>query len=534
MKKYQDALLANIERQLEEWFEGSEELIPSGDVGRFLHSVAGTAGSIGLTELSAVAAGLMEKLEQTPMAYWLRDDLRDFLLPVVSAGFAETNREEETEDGGAPAPKPVLDSDAPLVLVLDDDPVFLMYLKEELERSGYATLTATRLGQAVHYVHEYEPRAVVANLHLQGENGFDMLRELGDKLSSLFIPVTILSRDDTKRNRIDAFELGADDFMAKPVDMDELRARLSRQLRRKSAFDRILTRDELTGAYRRNALEEIHRHHQEDQSAGTGPFAVAMLDIEGLGRINGERGFREGDRLLSKLADQLQAQLSRSDRLVRYGGSRFVLYFRAPAGEEPSAVLASWTREFERSQPYGVAVRTGMTEVAGRETGMELALSRASEALQQAKRRAGGETGDGGIRAAAGPSGIRAAIVDDDSVVRTMLQEYVKTCFPAGVPLDVRTFRDGEQFMNDEWSRDSVPCFVILDRMMPRMDGIEVLQRLRQSAESSRYTVLMLTNKKSESDIVKALELGADDYVTKPFSLKELEARIRRLTGRMV
>ena len=73
------------------------------------------------------------------------------------------------------------------------------------------------------------------------------------------------------------------------------------------------------------------------------------------------------------------------------------------------------------------------------------------------------------------------------------------------------------------------PDMVILDWMLPRLDGLEVLRRLRQSAPTP---VLMLTARSEETDRVVGLEVGADDYLTKPFSMRELVARVRALLRR--
>ena len=71
------------------------------------------------------------------------------------------------------------------------------------------------------------------------------------------------------------------------------------------------------------------------------------------------------------------------------------------------------------------------------------------------------------------------------------------------------------------------PDLILLDLMMPGMNGLEVCQRLRGDTRTSRIPVLMLTAKAEESDKVVGLEMGGDDYVTKPFSVRELLARVR-------
>src|SRR6266849_9141639 len=73
------------------------------------------------------------------------------------------------------------------------------------------------------------------------------------------------------------------------------------------------------------------------------------------------------------------------------------------------------------------------------------------------------------------------------------------------------------------------PALVILDWLLPKLDGLEVLRRLRQAAPTP---VLMLTARGEEADRVVGLELGADDYLTKPFSMRELVARVRALLRR--
>ena len=80
-----------------------------------------------------------------------------------------------------------------------------------------------------------------------------------------------------------------------------------------------------------------------------------------------------------------------------------------------------------------------------------------------------------------------------------------------------------------EITQSRLPDLVILDIMLPGIDGMQVCRRLRANPETRRIPVLMLTAKGEEADIVAGLELGASDYMTKPFSGKVLAARVRRL-----
>jgi DNA-binding response OmpR family regulator len=77
------------------------------------------------------------------------------------------------------------------------------------------------------------------------------------------------------------------------------------------------------------------------------------------------------------------------------------------------------------------------------------------------------------------------------------------------------------------------PDLVVLDLMLPEMDGLEICKRLRSKRETAMLPVIMLTAKAEESDTIVGLELGADDYVTKPFSPKTLVARVKALLRRL-
>jgi DNA-binding response OmpR family regulator len=95
----------------------------------------------------------------------------------------------------------------------------------------------------------------------------------------------------------------------------------------------------------------------------------------------------------------------------------------------------------------------------------------------------------------------------------------------------VLSARDGKSGLS--MARKHQPDLVILDIMMPEMDGLEVCRRLRQDPATADIPILMLTAKAEEPDRVLGLELGADDYVAKPFGVRELLARVKALLRRL-
>ena len=117
-------------------------------------------------------------------------------------------------------------------------------------------------------------------------------------------------------------------------------------------------------------------------------------------------------------------------------------------------------------------------------------------------------------------------IVEDDSSIREMLRYYFQS-----TGNEVRTYESGEEFFAAEQGRPA-PSIYLLDIMLPGMDGLEILRRLRASLTTADVPVIMLTARTAEMDRVAGLESGADDYVVKPFGLMELQARIKAVLRR--
>ena len=118
-------------------------------------------------------------------------------------------------------------------------------------------------------------------------------------------------------------------------------------------------------------------------------------------------------------------------------------------------------------------------------------------------------------------------IIEDDSDIAESLQYNLER-----EGLSVVVALTGEQGLVDALDQTKPPSLIILDLMPPGMNGIELCRRLRREPLTRRTPIIILTAKASESDRVAGLDLGADDYITKPFSVRELLARVRAVLRR--
>jgi len=117
------------------------------------------------------------------------------------------------------------------------------------------------------------------------------------------------------------------------------------------------------------------------------------------------------------------------------------------------------------------------------------------------------------------------AVLDDEEDILELLRTYLTK---AG--FKVVALAEPEKFLKTVAKEP--PDLILLDLMLPGTDGLEICRYLKKSPETASVPIIMLTARSQEADRVTGLELGADDYVTKPFSLRELEARIKAVLRR--
>lgn len=118
---------------------------------------------------------------------------------------------------------------------------------------------------------------------------------------------------------------------------------------------------------------------------------------------------------------------------------------------------------------------------------------------------------------------MKIIVIEDDDDIRKLIEYALKNA-------DFKV--EGYEKAGDFFSAETDGDLFLLDIMLPDMDGIQILQRLKKSTKYRETPVIMLTAKNSEFDIVNALDKGADDYITKPFGVMELISRVKAMLRR--
>lgn len=357
------------------------------------------------------------------------------------------------------------------------------------------------------------------------KEGYSVWAEIADYCEARYIPIIAVAEEPPPE-----LALFADAFL-RPSDETGLRVQLLKLIgRRERILDQILI-DPMTGVYRSRYLRREVELQLSDLKRSHEMFSLVYLDVDpSVSSPNSRRTATQG------LIDLIQKSIRPTDRLALHSEGGFVLVLPKTAKEDALKLMNRLTRSFaaltfdtpegELRATFSAKVRefvqSGMTadeclalmpfadEEPIRRNGLVLD---ASDDLNSQVRK------------------LMVAVIDDDRLIRELLKHQLADIGDERFEVEIRTFADGEQFFNDPWHRQNERFLVIIDRIMPKMDGLEVLTRIRDGYDRRKYLCVMVSSKGAETDIAMAIQRGANDYVVKPFSLKELRARISRLIG---
>jgi diguanylate cyclase (GGDEF)-like protein len=231
----------------------------------------------------------------------------------------------------------------PRILVVDDDPAARQLLSDLLEGEGYAVTTTPDGLSALAAVERAVPAVIISDVSMPGMDGFELVRELRARTASADVPILLLSAIAQPTRRVTGLDLGADDFVAKPVDLDELLARiraLLRRARQREEIERRATLDLLTGVLNRTGLDAALHREQQRALRNDEPLSILMIDLDKFKALNDEHGHLAGDRALRCVANALLAAVRSSDYVGRYGGDEFIIVLPSSSAASAAKLAA--------------------------------------------------------------------------------------------------------------------------------------------------------------------------------------------------
>ncbi|MBK8003415.1 MAG: response regulator [Gemmatimonadetes bacterium] len=417
---------------------------------------------------------------------------------------------------------------AELILVVEDEALSARSLEVMLAAPGRRIVLADTVAAARAALAREVPSLVVLDLILPDGDGRSLLLELRSDPRTAAVPVVVLTARLGATVRAECYALGADGYFEKPVEPESFAVAVSSRLERHARLAQLARRDPVTGLPNRAAFLETWHHFAGLQPAET-PCALAVMDLDHF-RWVGERWGRQfADAVMRRTGVRISMALRSAACLARWDGAEFIAMFRGKRAEEARALVEQALVALRRvdfrageAEPLLLTFSAGVSELGNGIT-MDDALAEADRLRHLAKESGRNQVLSGAPREAVPARRILFA-EDDPDVVRMVTRHLRAEGF------EVVHCPDGRQAL--ELAPGCGASLLISDIEMPELDGLGLLQGIRAHPMLRHLPVMMLTAMGDDQHIVRAFELGADDYVIKPFSVREVAARARRLLRR--
>jgi diguanylate cyclase (GGDEF)-like protein len=228
------------------------------------------------------------------------------------------------------------------ILIVDDHEDNVDLLRTRLEAWGYQTECAGDGAEALQKIEQSPPDLILLDVMMPKIDGIEVARRVKGSPALPFIPIIMQTALDTTENMVEGLEAGADDYITKPIDFAELKARLLSMLRIKRLQEELEERerqlleanerlrhmsqtDGLTGVDNRRHLEERLDEMFEHAKRLKEPFACVMCDLDRFKAVNDTYGHQAGDAVLKQFARILREEVREIDRVGRYGGEEFMM-----------------------------------------------------------------------------------------------------------------------------------------------------------------------------------------------------------------
>ena len=283
-----------------------------------------------------------------------------------------------------------------------------------------------------------------------------------------------------------------------------------------------LYRDPLTGIYNRRYYEEVARKT-------IGPAGVALMDVDDFKICNDTYGHYAGDMALETAANAIHSCIRNTDRLIRYGGDEFLLVLPGIPSDILQAKLEQIRAAVQQAAVPGyshfrLSLSIGGTMQSTTDP-MENAVRRADRLMYQAKCRKNAVTVEVPGCSLAAPEKLlqeksQILLVDDSKLNRMILAEIL------GDGYHILEAENGQECLEKLRAEARNIALVLLDINMPVMDGFEVLKAMNANHTIEDIPVIMISSEDSDATIRRSYELGASDYVNRPFDARIVYRRV--------
>jgi diguanylate cyclase (GGDEF)-like protein len=405
-----------------------------------------------------------------------------------------------------------------VILVVEENPDDAALLEVGLDGQDRTLRIVGTREEAEVVLEKEEVALLVLDLFLPDGDGRSLLTKIHEEDRYRDLAVIVVSGGGTPEVKAECLALGAGSFFEKPVDPTTIAAAASSFLHREAKRRFSERSDALTHLLKRSVVRDLW-----ERWTFPDPSSVGLLGIDEFDALERRFNHEIADSVLASVGAQIRDQIPRGCVAARWEESEFLILCpgfdrgrTTELFEELLAGIRTLAQRDPRGETFQVTASGGIVEIlSGSE--FEDAVEDAHALLEEAMAVGGNSLAE----VAAEKQAHTILVAEDDPLsANILLHRLGKEGF------NVLHYPDGSEAL--EGALANRIDMAILDVKMPGMDGFELLERLRKVPAYYELPIMMLTSMGREEDIARGFDLGADDYMVKPFSPVEVLARIRR------
>ncbi|WP_347861692.1 diguanylate cyclase [Salimicrobium sp. PL1-032A] len=531
MEKTQQLMWERIDRKIELWH--TKKHVKETELLQFLEQNRHMLTHFHFEEATRLTEKFLLFLSKSSEKYWTVSEWLP-LLRNLQETFTLTPSKENIRTLSLPEDK------QPLLLIIDDDMDFITYMKDYLEDNGYQVMAALSGRKGLELFYDVNPDLVLLDYVLPDIDGISLLTQITEKAKNEFTPVMMVSAHVSNEHKKLSYNLGVWDFIGKPINTEIFLPFLNNRLSYSRKILKHTMEDELTGSYNRRFLERELTNQLELCQESTYCFSIAMVDLDHFKTINDTYGHHMGDQVLETLVHVFEYIKDADDTICRYGGEEFTVLFPSTDKEGAIAKIEAWRNAFSSNtflsgnEEFQVYFSAGVTKATTGSHKKEL-LEQADKALYHAKRSGRNRTSvySATLADIDSEENVCLLVVDEDSSLRNdVYDSFSANTFLGEKTLKIKTFESGDELLQSDWHTPDMNYILLLDLSVSSNDK-ELIEEIRHSYPTDNIEITVMVEEQETGRMEEILKAGADDYITKPFDVEEIRARLDVLVDRM-
>ncbi|MDG4582791.1 MAG: diguanylate cyclase [Candidatus Competibacter sp.] len=282
------------------------------------------------------------------------------------------------------------------VLIVEDTRELAEHYAEVLRAAGMEAWVVTEPSRLLDALATFKPELVLMDLYMPECSGVEIARVIRQDASYLAVPIVYLSTESARQRQLAALQIGADDFLEKPIADAYLVSAVTLRVARFRALAAMIRQDSMTGLLNHISFKlQLETELARSQRAAS-PLTFAMIDLDHFKEVNDRYGHPTGDRVIKSMAKLLGKRLRKSDVIGRYGGEEFAVIMPDTALDAGCAILDqlreqfSGIRQISGEKTFTCTFSAGVATTlpgGGASATMALLIQQADAALYEAKNR---------------------------------------------------------------------------------------------------------------------------------------------------